>query len=103
MQVEEYPKCEKMIQQCQVDTTACAEAQAECNAAQLGPYEATGLNPYDIREQCKVKPLCYDFSDVEQWLAQPAVLKALGVDTGRVSMWQSCNFEVGARVVVDRA
>lgn len=48
------------------------------------------MNPYDIREQCKIKPLCYDFSDVKDWLGQPHVQDALGVD----KEWQSCNTTV---------
>ena len=65
-----WPKCKTMIDDCQTaapGSNACAQAQSYCNAQMLGPYEATGLNPYDIREPCKVKPLCYDFTDVEKW------------------------------------
>jgi len=89
-----WPSCSKSIEKCQTDTSSCADSQSECNNAMLAPYEQTGLNPYDIREPCKVAPLCYDFSDVSDWLGQDIVKKALGVNTERVSSWQSCNFQV---------
>ena len=47
--------------------------------AMMAPYEETGLNPYDIREPCAVKPLCYDFSDVTDFLNSATVKTALGV------------------------
>merc|ERR1712021_2103 len=58
----------------------------------LAPYEASGLNVYDIREPCKVKPLCYDFSDLETFLNRNKVKTALGVPSDLT--WSSCNFTV---------
>ena len=91
--VAEQPKCISMIAACQNDTSKCTAAQAECNNAQLGPYEESGLNPYDVREKCKVKPLCYDFSAPTDWLNLPATRKALGI-TSKSSQWSSCNMQV---------
>ncbi len=51
-----------------------------------------GLNPYDIRIKCAVPPLCYDFSDVDEFLGQAATKEALGVDPSRT--WESCNYTV---------
>lgn len=53
-----------------------------------------GYNLYDIREQCKNPPLCYDFSNTEKFLNSPAVTKALGTEG---HPWSECNFEVNAR------
>jgi cathepsin A (carboxypeptidase C) len=92
--VKAWPQCQAEIAKCQTDTDSCGQAQGFCNEAMMAPYEETGLNPYDIREQCKVKPLCYDFSDVETWLGQDSVKAALGVNTQRVTGWQSCNMTV---------
>lgn len=51
---------------------------------------------YDVREKCQVPPLCYDFSKVDAFLAQPEVAAALGV-TGLT--WQSCNRIVSLELV----
>ena len=91
--------CVHLIQKCQNDTSACAVAQSVCNEWLIGPYEETGLNPYDIREPCKVKPLCYDFSDVDDFLGLDSTKEALGVDTSRT--WSSCNFTVNSAFADD--
>jgi carboxypeptidase C (cathepsin A) len=66
----------------------CINAFEECNVINLEPIEFTGVNVYDVREQCQDPPLCYDFSLVNEFLAQPYVQQALGV-VGRT--WTSCN------------
>lgn len=91
--VSGWPQCQAMIKQCQSDNDECPTAQAYCNDLMLSPYDAAGLNPYDIRKQCTYKPLCYDFNNVDTWLANSTVLDALGV-TGH--KWEVCNFDVNA-------
>ena len=93
---EEVPACVASIEACQADTSKCAESQNVCNNAQIGPYEQTGLNPYDIRVKCAVPPLCYDFSDVEDFLDLPTTRAALGVS--ETTPWQSCNYTVNGMV-----
>lgn len=88
------PQCTKLIQECQDDISDCGEAQSFCNNAMFGPYEQTGLNPYDIRIPCAVPPLCYDFSGVSTLLNNAATQKAIGVSNIN---WQSCNFEVNSQ------
>lgn len=44
-----------------------------------------------MREKCKVKPLCYDFSSVGTYLSRPEVREALGVGDRE---WSSCNMKV---------
>jgi hypothetical protein len=53
-----------------------------------------GINYYDIRKQCE-GPLCYDFSDADQFLNSAAVKKALGVKEEQ--QWQECNMLVNAQ------
>jgi len=96
--VSSWPQCQKMIAACQDDTDKCSEAQGFCNNAMLGPFEASGLNVYDIREPCKVKPLCYDFSDVTNFLNDKKVQSALGVNGIE---WSSCNFTVNGMFAND--
>jgi cathepsin A (carboxypeptidase C) len=89
----------------------------------IAPYEAHGMNPYDIRKKCGVSlyrvrllhrvdwpqltnsstqpplpvqpnPLCYDTSSVTKFLSNQEVLTKLGVEPGKV--WQSCNYTVNS-------
>jgi|EP00945_MAST-04E_sp_MAST-4E-sp1_P006181 cathepsin A (carboxypeptidase C) len=94
------PACIEIIHKCQQEGgDVCAQAQSQCNGALLNPYYATGKNPYDIREPCKVKPLCYNFTDVELFLDDPSVQEKLGVD--HPIQWSSCNFTVNAAFADD--
>lgn len=92
------PHCTSLIHTCNkgesmVDKFACQTAFLVCNAGLTSPYTMTGLNPYDIREKCKVRPLCYDFSHVDHWLNLERVQKSLNVH-GRPHHWASCNFDI---------
>lgn len=73
------PSCVKSIAACQNSSVACVLATDVCNAALLLPYQFTGMNPYDMREKCKVPPLCYNFSNVAAYLARADVRQTLGV------------------------
>ena len=51
---EAVPRCTALIHQCNqgdgaIDDFACQGAFVLCNTALTSPYQATGLNPYDIR------------------------------------------------------
>jgi len=59
-----------------------------CNLINLIPIQLTGINLYDIRIPCEMPPLCYNFSLVDAFLAQPYVIEALGV-AGH--SWVDCN------------
>ena len=67
---------------------SCIEATDICNIGLEIPYTLTGMNPYDMREKCKVPPLCYDFSNVGKYLSRPEVVSALGVSGHK---WSDCN------------
>jgi hypothetical protein len=58
---------------------ACDTAFVFCALSQITPIQLTGLNLYDVREQCKIPPLCYDFSLTEEFLNLPATQAELGV------------------------
>jgi cathepsin A (carboxypeptidase C) len=97
---EALPGCLDSIKLCQKHGgDSCAKSQAMCNGALLNPYYETGLNPYDIREKCKVKPLCYNFTDVEFFLDMPSTQAKLGIPNH--IEWQSCNFTVNAAFAND--
>lgn len=53
-----------------------------CNlimASMLGNPVKPKFNTYDIRIPCEHPPLCYDFSNVDKFLALPEVVEALNV------------------------
>jgi len=97
---KESPRCVKGIEACQKITAACAPAQTVCNQAQVGPYEASGLNPYDVRIKCDVPGLCYDFSVATEWLNLDDTRTALGV-TSASTAWASCNMKVNQQFASD--
>jgi hypothetical protein len=77
---------------------ACILAADTCNAGVVEPLlVAAGarknhsINVYDIRDQCSHPPLCYDFSDLEAYMALPDVTSALGVDG---HAWTECTTSV---------
>ena len=49
------------------------------------------FNVYDIRRKCDVPPLCYDFSNMDKFIAREDVRKELGVAD---RPWTSCNMIV---------
>jgi cathepsin A (carboxypeptidase C) len=95
--VRELATCVPLIERCQTDTSVCAQAQSVCNNAQIGPYEATGLNPYDFRIPCEVPGLCYDESHVTAFMNAAATQKALGVE----ATWAACNYQVNGQFSSD--
>jgi len=106
MMKKSVPLCTKLIHQCNqgdssIDGFACQAAFVTCNMALTSPYQATGLNPYDIRKQCEVRPLCYDFSNVEKWLNTESTKQALNVDEQHSHSWKSCNFGINMKFHVD--
>jgi len=100
------PHCVSMIQQCNsgesmIDTFACQSAFLLCNSGLTSPYQMTGLNPYDIRKECEVKPLCYDFSHIQTWLNKEETKRALSVDETHSHAWNSCNFGINMKFHTD--
>jgi len=86
------PVCTAAIAGCNAGIPGtCLGATEVCNAGLLIPYTLTGMNPYDMREKCKVPPLCYDFSNVATYLDRPEVRATLGVGNRK---WSDCNHAV---------
>ncbi|KAJ9473663.1 hypothetical protein DIPPA_70071 [Diplonema papillatum] len=90
--VANTPACIAQIQRCNENAggVACAFAKTYCNEFLIGPYSATGLNPYDMREKCTGGPLCYNFTAIDTYLNSKAVQEQLGVD----APWASCSSQV---------
>jgi len=84
--------CLPLIYECKLNSSlgylACINAYDVCNLMELEPVTLTGVNPYDVRIKCGDTPLCYDFSLVKEFLAQPDIMKQLGT-TGH--NWKECN------------
>jgi len=96
------PACEAALAGCNsnvpvVDTAACVAAYEVCNLAFQLPYQATGMNPYDMRIKCDKPPLCYDMSNDVKFLNHPDVQKQLGVNMD----FQSCNLILNKAFTVD--
>jgi len=72
---------------------SCHAAMLNCNFAEIIPFQATGLNPYDMREKCDNPPLCYDFSKLGTWLNKDSTKNALHV-SNKSDKWESCNLDV---------
>ncbi|KAJ6614660.1 carboxypeptidase C [Mycena sp. CBHHK59/15] len=92
------PTCQRLIKSCYAYNTrlTCVPAGLYCNSQLFGPLMQTGLNPYDVREQCdraKNGDLCYaQMNWIETWMNDPKVKATLGVDPART--FASCNMEV---------
>jgi cathepsin A (carboxypeptidase C) len=89
-----YPRCASLIQSCYDSESVwrCVPAAIYCNNAMIGPYQRTGMNPYDVRTQCKGSSLCYDELEwIQAYLNRKDVMKALGAE---VSSYESCNFDI---------
>lgn len=88
------PRCQSLIQSCYNSESvwSCVPAILYCNSQIVGPYQQTGMNPYDVREKCKNGNLCYDEIDwIAEFLNREDVQNELGVEP--VS-FDSCNMDI---------
>lgn len=88
------PRCLSLINSCYESGSvwSCVPATIYCNNGQMGPYQRTGRNVYDIRTMCEGSSLCYkDLEYIDNYLNLPEVKKALGAE---VDEYQSCNFDI---------
>jgi len=87
-----------------LDIGAWPLAFVECNLYMQGILADIGFslgydpNVYNIDQVCTYPPLCYDFSLVDKYLAQPDVQKALGV-VGQ--SWSECSQPVHTMLLGD--
>ncbi|CAI9290018.1 unnamed protein product [Lactuca saligna] len=77
---QQIPDCESAIKACgTTGTTSCEMALYTCQQIFEDILDIAGnINYYDIRKQCQGS-LCYDFSNMEDFLTQSSVKTALGV------------------------
>eukprot|EP00899_Mesostigma_viride_P013761 jgi/Mesvir1/22386/Mv17877-RA.2 len=100
-----YPACNASIQQCYSGTgglksrIACLSALGRCEGIVDGILMAAGnINVYDIREQCNVKPLCYNMTLMTKYLNAPETRELLGVGH---RVWKSCSNLVHSAMMAD--
>ena len=96
MTQKQLPSCQEKIADC--DKTgqdqSCLDAVDFCQTAIVETIlnAAGDINVYDIRKKCGANPLCYDFSNLDKYLAQETVLKILGIPS--FVHWASCSGKV---------
>lgn len=61
---------------------------------------AGNINYYDIKLQCNPPPLCYDFTQITNYLNNPKVQQQLGVKSGVT--WETCNDQINGMFGPDR-
>jgi len=90
--------CVEAIKSCNAGSTAgCLSAFLICAYAENVPYQFTGMNVYDMREKCKVPPLCYDFSQITTFLNDADTKAKIGAK----GTWASCNMLVNTMFRAD--
>lgn len=94
-----WPYCKSLIDECQTNTSACATAQTTCSALMFAPYTMSGMNPYNIELKCVKQPLCYDFTNIGDFMNNATVKEILGVP--ETVQWEDCNQTVNAMFVSD--
>ncbi|KAH3660566.1 hypothetical protein OGAPHI_007152 [Ogataea philodendri] len=90
---DSLPRCLSLIESCYNSESvfACVPAAIYCNNAEIGPFQQTGKNVYDVRKECKGS-LCYEDMDyLVDYLNQDFVKEKLGAE---VDNYVSCNFDV---------
>ncbi|CAI9761531.1 unnamed protein product [Fraxinus pennsylvanica] len=98
---ESVSECVEAIKICgrsNGSSSACSQAYVECNDIFNNILNIAGdINYYDIRKTC-VGSLCYDFSNMENFLNQNSVRQALGV--GNIK-FVSCSTVVSDAMTMD--
>lgn len=100
---EATPHCLTLIDGCNdslKENFYCQAAYQYCMNKVTGVYYQSGLNPYDIRLECGDNPLCYDFSNVENFLNLESTRKSLHVSQSS-PQWQSCNNAINRQFTLD--
>lgn len=82
------PGCLTSIDACQNNTGDCLGAYLDCNLALISPYQATGMNPYNILQECTQPPLCMNTAPLERFMNSPTTQATLGVE---FMLWIVCD------------
>nr|XP_043632105.1 serine carboxypeptidase 3-like [Erigeron canadensis] len=96
----QIPACVKAIRQCgTTGTETCYSAYIKCQPLLFDIINLIdNKNYYDIRKKCEGR-YCYDFSQVEKFLEEVSVKKALGVPSN--IRFVSCNNRVQDAMIND--
>jgi carboxypeptidase C (cathepsin A) len=95
-----YDACRPLI-----DAHAFLPALEECQIIEAFVLESAertlgrSINVYDIRKECTYPPLCYDFSQVDKFLARDDIRAELGIPKN--IRWEECNMLVHALLLGD--
>jgi len=82
-------QCQQLINNKDYD-----DAEAVCSNIMGAVLEYAGnINYYNIDLPCNPPPLCYDFTNVTNYLNTPSVQQQLGVSSQGIN-WEVCNDEV---------
>lgn len=92
-----YKVCQEMINIIPVKMVSTEYCQLLTDII-IGNPMHPHFNVYDIREQCEVPPLCYDFSQADHFLNDDTVQEVLGV-SGR--KWKECSMVVHTYLLGD--
>ncbi|CAG86697.2 DEHA2D02244p [Debaryomyces hansenii CBS767] len=88
---KDYPRCAALTKICYDAPNAltCVPANFYCEERLFGPFQKTGLNPYDIRTTCK-GDLCYEaLGYVDEYLNLDFVKNVVGASN--IEMFNSCD------------
>ncbi|KAI8876330.1 peptidase S10, serine carboxypeptidase [Backusella circina FSU 941] len=95
-----YPRCEMLSKACYnlPSSLTCIPAGLYCEKVTNGPFDKTGLNPYDIRKKCEGDSgLCYSLIEAIEIYANDEDVRAnLGVDDA-AGKYAGCSDSVGYR------
>ncbi|EPQ27794.1 uncharacterized protein PFL1_04539 [Pseudozyma flocculosa PF-1] len=103
------PRCERWLHDHCVATYSadlCRTARDTCSAELEDPYMMTGMNPYDITDDCKagISPnLCYAvMEDIRAYLDRADVRELLGAaPVEEIGRFQTCNDQVAMGFIND--
>lgn len=99
----DYPKCATLTALCYQFPTAftCVPANLYCEQTLFGPYQETGLNPYDIRVLCGDQGgNCYVEMDyIDDYLNLDYVKEAVGASN--VDIFTGCDDTVFRNFILD--
>eukprot|EP01025_Chloroclados_australasicus_P024166 TRINITY_DN2432_c0_g2_i1.p1 TRINITY_DN2432_c0_g2~~TRINITY_DN2432_c0_g2_i1.p1 ORF type:complete len:351 (+),score=30.23 TRINITY_DN2432_c0_g2_i1:372-1424(+) len=105
---QEVSENEQYLNQCQKEIAACNNGGSKEECTQTNNYcwdnvenkliaLTNDMNPYDITKKC-IDPLCYDFSDMNNYLALHSTRVQLGVGERH---WTECNMTVNSQFSAD--
>uniref|UniRef100_K3X2E5 Carboxypeptidase n=1 Tax=Globisporangium ultimum (strain ATCC 200006 / CBS 805.95 / DAOM BR144) TaxID=431595 RepID=K3X2E5_GLOUD len=87
-------ECIQLTQACEDTAMTCPEAQSCWNSTLYAPFWTSKRNVYDIRQECVVTTMCYDFSPVIEFLNSDRVYEYMGVDRAKVPVWEVMNLTI---------